>query len=104
MHGGMETIRFWVSTGVKAPCRFCKTTVGLTGSLVDSVRHHLWQAGFKVSFLRRHLMRGGTHADVPTIQPGSFGWLVQHVFATRHVDAWWHANNPLLLATTCPLV
>ena len=37
--------------------------------------HHL-SIGFKVSFLRG--------------SPSAF-------------DAWWHANNPLLGATTCPL-
>ena len=105
MHGGTQTIRFWGLQHVHwcegSCCWFLRLQSrlvwdvpkalqgrqGMCGSLagwfqvaIQAVdwfvpEHHLYW--FKVSFLRG--------------SPSAF-------------DAWWHANNPLLGATTCPLV
>ena len=86
MHGGTQTIRFWgynMSTGVKAHVAgFCGCKAGwferwLSRPLIGLFPSIIYLYWFKVSFLRG--------------SPSAF-------------DAWWHANNPLLGATTCPLV
>ena len=96
MHGGTQTIRFWGlqhvhwcdQAHVAGSCGCRKglaTWLVLRGGYHQAVdwfvpaaaKHHLSMYWFKVSFLRG--------------SPSAF-------------DAWWHANNPLLGATTCPLV
>ena len=87
MHGGTQTIRFWGLQHVHWCEGSCCWFLRLQSRLVWEVaiqavdwfvpEHHLSMYWFKVSFLRG--------------SPSAF-------------DAWWHANNPLLGATTCPLV
>ena len=103
MHGGTQTIRFWglqyvhwcegsccwfaaaKQVGLRCSQGFARSTgdVRQPGRLVSGGypgRRLVFPSiiyWFKVSFLRG--------------SPSAF-------------DAWWHANNPLLGATTCPLV
>ena len=82
-----KTIRFWGLQHVHWCEGSCCWFLRLQSRLVWEVaiqavdwfvpEHHLSMYWFKVSFLRG--------------SPSAF-------------DAWWHANNPLLGATTCPLV
>ena len=86
MHGGTQTIRFWGLQHVHWCEGSCCWFLRLQSRLV-------WEVAIQAVdwFVPEHHLCIGLRCLFLRGSPSAF-------------DAWWHANNPLLGATTCPLV
>ena len=86
MHGGTQTIRFWGLQHVHWCEGSCCWFLRLQSRLV-------WEVAIQAVdwFVPEHHLCIGLRCRFLRGSPSAF-------------DAWWHANNPLLGATTCPLV
>ena len=126
MHGGTQTIRFWGLQHVHwcegSCCWFLRLQSRLVWDVPKALQGRQGMCGslagwFQVAiqavdwFVPEHHLSIGLRC-VRGIRSRSRAWENCHLGTNLGgaagspvgFDAWWHANNPLLGATTCPLV
>ena len=105
MHGGTQTIRFWGLQHVHwcegSCCWFLRLQSRLVWDVPKALQGRQGMCGSLAGWFQVAIQAVDWCSRASSIYWFKVSFLRGSPSA---FDAWWHANNPLLGATTCPLV